>query len=365
MGTGVRRRIFETARRGGALTLGLVVACAVVPLTGGEAWAQGAPAGADLLERYRATPGPFSIETHEAVWVDRARTDPRPIPIKAYTPELTDEGQSAPIVIVSQHLGHTKDGMSYLATHLASWGYAVVVLEHPSTSKSSMALRDQGQLPRALATDNRIANVRDIAYAITEASRPGRLATRVDPDRVAVVGHGFGSYSALQTAGMRAETSSGPSHRLGDGRVGAVVAMSPDGTIFFGVESDSFDHMQVPILYMSGTQDRGRWTHDPTRRREPFALSQGQDLFFWSLHNGMSHFFTDDEMGEINMPRPPGAHEDILGAVTAFLDAYLLADPVAHEWLTQEGPVTTSDLGVTLEQKNVRTIEAIEADQDR
>ncbi len=365
MGTRAARSCRGVARRTGAIALGLLVACGVLPSFASHAHAQAAPAGADLLERYRATPGPYSIQEHEAVWTDRTRADPRPIPVKTYVPELVDDEDSAPIVIVSQHIGHTKDGMRYLATHLASWGYAVVVLEHPSTSKESMALREQNALPRALLTDNRIANVRDIAFAITEASRPGRFGVRVNPDRVAVIGHGFGSYSALQTAGMRAETSSGPAHRLRDGRVGAVVAMSPDGTIFFGVESDSFDHMAVPVLYMSGTQDRGRWTHEPTLRREPFALSQGQDLFYWSLRNGMSHFFTDDEMGEINIPRPEGAHEDILAAVTAFLDAYLLADPVAHEWLTMDGPVTASQIGLTFEQKNVRTMSAIEDDLAR
>lgn len=169
----------------------------------------------------------------------------------------------------------------------------------------------------------------------------------------------------MQLAGMRAETSRQSMHPLRDRRVRAAIAMSPDGPVFHGVEASSFDHIEIPVLYMTGTQDRGRWTHSPRLRREPYMLSAGPDQFLWVMREAQTHYFTDDEMGDMNMPRPAGAHEDILATVTAFLDAYLRADPVAHEWLRLDGPVSSSSLGVEFEQKRVRTFEEIEAGLER
>jgi|GEM_PF-428712 len=318
------------------------------------------PAGADLLEPYRAHPGPHEFTSHAQSVTDRGRADPRVIRWIAYVPELLPGDPPAPLVVVSQHFGHTAEGMTYLANHLASWGYVVAVVEHPSTNEESMALRDRNALPRALNVDNRIANVQDLSVVITEMSRAGRIETPVDLGRIAVVGHGFGSYTALQLAGKRAETSRGPFHRLRDPRVRAVVSMSPDGTVFHGIDAASFDHIEVPVLYMTGTQDRGRWTHNPSLRREPYQYSAGSDQFLWIMREAQTHYFTDDELGDLRMPRPAGAHEDILAAVTAFLDAYLRADPIAHEWLVLDGPVSSSPIGITFEHKRVRPFEEIE-----
>jgi predicted dienelactone hydrolase len=344
-----------TAPRRFALSLLASAALAAPALAQG-----GLDTGVDPLERYRAVPGATAVEVREFDLSNSRPTIVREIGVRAFVPAHAEGDPLHPLVVITGDVGHSRESMDYLGDHLASWGYVVAVLEHPSTSGASMRTRNAGQLdPALVSSDNRIECLFDVSHAITELLRPGRFDLPVDRTMIAVIGHGFGSYTALQTAGMVSDTSRRTDDRLRDRRVDTVIAMSPDGPVFFGVDDESFGRFEVPVLYMTGTQDRGRWTHNPALRRDPYLLTSNVPAALWVQEEGQSHFFTNDLLGKTGIPPAPTAQDDTKAAVTAWLDAFLRADPFAYEWLSLNGPSASSDVGVTWETKRMPELDEI------
>ena len=76
-------------------------------------------------EPYKADAGPHAVEALLLEVTDDARE--RSIPLKIYRPKEADG--PLPVVLMSHGLGGTREGLSYLAEHWASHGYACVVMQ--------------------------------------------------------------------------------------------------------------------------------------------------------------------------------------------------------------------------------------------
>lgn len=121
-----------------------------------------------------------------------------------------------PLIAYSHHSGGGRRTATFLTVHLASHGYTVAALDHSEVVVPSLQRRDdETDADRAARADRIVADrVPDLRLLIERM-----LATddRVDPDRVATVGHSLGGWTALATPDA-------------EPRIRAVVAFAPGGS---------------------------------------------------------------------------------------------------------------------------------------
>lgn len=161
----------------------------------------------------------------------------------------------APAVIFSHGFGGSKLGYGYLGRHLAAHG---IVSLHPSH-------RDPATVDEAMR-DPRVWQERAHDLAALLAALPAE----VDDARVGVAGHSLGAFAALLCAGARVRID-GALHDLSDPRPRAFAALSPPGNGSRGLGGWSWGAIERPVLYLTGTLDRGPHGEEHQWRLEPFA----------------------------------------------------------------------------------------------
>jgi predicted dienelactone hydrolase len=165
-------------------------------------------AGYDPFTRGRF---PVGVRTIEALDAMRGRV----FPCEIWSPESA-EG-SHPLVVYSHHSGGGRRAASYLCDHLASHGYLVAALDHSEVIAEELKGKE-GETSEQLSArvDAWIANrVPDIRFLL-DTLLDGTDA-HVDPDRIGIVGHSFGGWTALAAPEV-------------ESRIRAVVALAPAGS---------------------------------------------------------------------------------------------------------------------------------------
>ncbi|MGC1305679.1 MAG: alpha/beta fold hydrolase [Phormidesmis sp.] len=227
-------------------------------------------------------PGPYrvSVQTIEVVDSERDRT----LPTDLYLPEAV---ANAPLIVMSHGLAGDRDGFDDLGNHLASHGFAVAALDHPGSNRRQLEDLLQGAAQEIAQPTEFSARPRDITYLIDELARlnmaSGPFANRIDTRRVGIIGHSFGGYTALATAGAQLDfdtlqanclsdeflfNAANPSMvlqctaleapaqfslDLQDDRIQAVMAFNPVTSSLFG--PTGFAQLSVPSLLVAGSND--------------------------------------------------------------------------------------------------------------
>jgi predicted dienelactone hydrolase len=147
--------------------------------------------------------GPFAIDTHSFEARDVVRH--RLFSCDIWCPR---EPGAWPLVLYSHPSSGNRRSATYLTTHLASHGYLVAALDHSEV----VAPETAGNLETLVA--NRVPDALFLLDTMLAGAIP--CAARPEADRIAIVGHSFGGWTALAVP----ET---------DTRIQAVVALAPGG----------------------------------------------------------------------------------------------------------------------------------------
>jgi predicted dienelactone hydrolase len=268
-----------------------------------------------------------------------------------------------PLVILSPGFALGGSSYAWLAEHLATYGFVVIAPEHQERLNPGAIWQAMIQRP---------PDVRTLLAVVDEqAGAAGAWEQLIDAQRVAVVGHSLGGYTALAAAGARIDSrgfqalcaaawQAEDSHawlcdmllpRLGDmaelagieplpaglwpawgeTRVDAIVSLAGDAYLF---DQAGLAAITAPVLAIGGTSDSDtpyQWGTQPTydhvssARKAQIALHDAEHMIFtgpcesirWYARIAVDEFCADAVWDRHD------AHELIKHFTTAFLLAEL------------------------------------------
>jgi predicted dienelactone hydrolase len=280
-------------------------------------------------------PGPVSFLRQEIALEDRQRiaisgfARIRPIVFDLYTPAVRRNRQY-PVIVISHGVGSDRTSFAYLAGHLASHGYVVVVPAHPGSDSKQMAALLNGTAEEVAAPLEFIDRPLDVKFVLDYLSRDGRWQF-ADWNNVGVIGQSFGGYTAYALAGaplnfQRLQQNCATSQQLNtlnislllqcraaqlpernynivDSRVKAIITVNAITSQVFG--PTSFSQIQIPTMVIAGKAD----TVAPAvpEQIRPFSWLQMPDRYL-AVIDRSSHFsFIGEAKSDsgVQLPLPP------------------------------------------------------------
>ena len=164
---------------------------------------------------------------------------------------LRDLPGRAALIVYSHPSGGGRRAATFLCTHLCSHGYVVAALDHSELVAPELARKpDESDEQRDARTNAWMANrVPDLRFLIDQVldRAPLGASLRLDPERVGVVGHSFGGWTALAATDV-------------EPRIHAVVALAPAGSSrpkpgMLAAKLTFEWHRDVPTLYLAAEDD--------------------------------------------------------------------------------------------------------------
>ena len=229
-------------------------------------------------------PGKWPVQKNQ--WTLRDTKRNRTFKVYIYQPQQQQNG-TYPIVIASHGLASSPEHFSDYAEHLASYGYVVAIPQHPGSDRQQLQNLKRGLSRQIFLTSEFIDRPKDVSYVIDELERRNQTAFsgKLDLNKIAVIGHSFGGYTALAVAGAtlefehlaqecpgslnlslllqcRALTLDPEVYSLKDERVKAIALTNPLKSAIFGPLGLS--EVSLPVYVQAGK-------YDPAT---PFVLEQ-------------------------------------------------------------------------------------------
>ncbi|MDR9402105.1 MAG: alpha/beta hydrolase [Halothece sp. Uz-M2-17] len=288
----------------------------------------------------------------------------RQIPTNLYLPQ-TATFKRPPLIIISHGLGSDRSTYTYLAEHLASYGFAVATIEHPGSNARQLQSLLMGLKNEVSPPSELINRPKDIKFLLNYLER--NYNTRINLNQVGILGQSYGAYTSLALAGANIkyaqvaqqcqtqETATvlnfsvllqcqllrlpRKDYNFDDSRIKAVFAINPLTSIIFG--QDGLQKIEVPTLLVTGSAD----TVTPALAEQirPFTWLETSEKYLVLLKRG-THFSTLAEGTEEGIPVPkeaigpdPAIAQDYIRALsTAFFKTYLAKELDYQPYLSAE-----------------------------
>jgi predicted dienelactone hydrolase len=305
--------------------------------------------------------GSFNSQKQSLVMSDLFRN--RIFAVDMYLPQTKAASVAKPpfpLIVISHGVAEDRNTYVYAAQHLATYGFAVAVLEHPGSDATKIQQYFSGlsSPPEAQELINRPL---DIKFLLDELQSNKRSYTSykglLNLKAVGVIGHSYGGYTALTLAGANFDRVSilkncNPNKSLNlsvflqcranellqkkvkiptlqDSRIKAVIAINPLNSIVLGKQGLS--KIQVPVMLMGGSQDI--ITPAIPEQVIPFTWLQTKNKYLAIIDNA-THFTTAEKLDssegvlpvpkELVGPDPAIAQTYVKSLSVAFFQTHLL-----------------------------------------
>ncbi|OUL27046.1 hypothetical protein BV378_10180 [Nostoc sp. RF31YmG] len=282
--------------------------------------------------------GQFEAQKYTLKFFDLSRR--RSLLSDLYVPNVHSP---APVIVISHGLGTDSSNFRYLASHLASYGFAVVVPNHADS--------DRKQLANVSAADEFIDRPLDVKYILDELEKANQLDSRIkgllNLQQVGVFGQSLGGYTALALAGAKINFTqlrkdcrpevlkdtwnmslllqcralalnkgTGKELNLRDERVKAAIAVNPITSSIFGKAGLSQIH--IPVMLVGSSDD----TVAPALFEQilPFSWFANSQKYLVMLV-GATHFSTIGNSAN----EPVGVLSQVIGDNPALARRYINA----------------------------------------
>ena len=278
-------------------------------------------------------------------------------------PSITQ--QAAPVVVISHGLAEDRNTFAYLAQHLASYGFAVAVIEHPGIDKQRFQQYFAG-LANSPEPIELINQPLDVKYLLDELQRRSQfdpmVQGRLNLHSVGVIGHSLGGYTALALAGAKINQEqlrsdcypnnslnlsllvqcdtpelSSANDSLQDHRIQAVLAINPLTSSIFG--QSGLSQIQVPSMLIAATDDI--FTPASSEQILPFTWLTTSEKYLVLMEKA-THFSlstADSEPSVLPIPASmigpdPAIARSYLNALSvAFFQTYIAKQPEYRYYL--------------------------------
>jgi predicted dienelactone hydrolase len=151
---------------------------------------------------------------------------------------------SYPLVIISHGSGGSLLLYHTISTFLAKNGFIVAMVEHFANNCLNNELEN--------SEENLILRPKHVSLTIDKLINDINFSKSVDTNKIAVIGHSMGGYTALALAGGIPRTKEAKIIEVkSDPRVKAIVLLAPGVAWFF----NGLDDVEIPILLMTGEKD--------------------------------------------------------------------------------------------------------------
>jgi predicted dienelactone hydrolase len=233
-------------------------------------------------------PGPFkfvrktlTLSTTQNRQSSLSHSVTRQFEVNIYLPH--GQTQPSPVIIISHGLGSSPINYSYLAEHLASYGFVAALPRHiGSDAKYLKAVIDGQSLEDVSPAEfvDRPLDIKDLLNELTRLSyTDSDLKGQLNLQQIGIIGHSFGAYTSLALAGAkinrtrlkeqcvgtqptfnlslifqcRAKALPPSAYNLLDARIKAVIAVNPFASTVFGPEG--IGNIKIPTMIMSSSHD--------------------------------------------------------------------------------------------------------------
>jgi len=297
--------------------------------------------------------GSFSVTNSRLNLLDTTRN--RELYVDIFQPtEL--KGKNIPVVIFSHGLSSRPEDFSRWATHLASYGYVVVLPQHPGSDIQQTEDFLAGFSRQIFRLNEFIDRPLDITFVLNELTRLNnqQFGGKLNLESVGVGGHSFGGYTALAVAGAkinfqqlerscnleignlntalllqcRALKLPRKDYNFRDERVKAVFTINPVNASIFGIEG--LNNIDIPLFVAAGSYDPATPFVFEQARTFPFLTDQNVYL---QLQEGQAHVdfsqldagITDliETVGNLTLPSPYLLDEYTNSMMLAFFQVHL------------------------------------------
>ncbi|MEH1874502.1 alpha/beta hydrolase [Nostoc sp.] len=342
------------------------------------------------------SPGKFRWQKKTFELNDISRS--RRLPVDIYLPEAPSQSTKElssppfPLIVISHGVASDRSSFVYLAEHLASYGFAVAVLEHPGSNAERFQQYFAGLAgpPDPAEFINRPL---DIKYLLDELQRLEKsdptLQGKLNFQQVGAIGQSLGGYTVLALAGaninfeelrqncnpnyssfnlsllLQCEANKLPlrNYELKDDRIKAVMAINPIDSLVLG--EGGVSQIKIPVMLVAGSQDI--FAPPVSEQIRPFTWLSDSNKYLALIENA-THFSAIGETTSGNdvLPVPSAllgpdrapVYSYLNALSVAFLETHLLNRPEYRSYL-QPSYATF----ISKEPLNLSILQSLSADQ--